>query len=685
MKKTAGREVLFMHADESVRRNGEGTFIRLKNGDIMFAFSRFAGETWHDDCAADIAAIFSSDEGETWSDPTVLIHHDDESRNLMCPSLLRMHNGDIGLVFLRKSSKSINAVPYIVRSSDEGQTFSAPLRIIEDKLNYYVAENDHIIMLESGRIILPVNLHSAEINGVYEIIEKGIKCVFASDDDGYTWYELAGRQETPFPEKSETGLQETCIYQQKDGVLRALSRTDLGTQYECFSYDDGATWTSPQPERFFSSPDSPLLMKRVGKYTVAVFNPIPNYTTRSCDNTWGRTPLVCAVSKDDGKTFFAVHMLESDPENGYCYPAIFDGGDYVLISYYHSDNTGVPLTSTRIKKMTYEELGNWFVAFGKGFVPSQKSKNVAVTEVGSIADHSTGKWLVPAVYRCGKGFVVDFCIGVESSRVSEFVEKWRFSDFDESKLGAEEIRAMSRENPFENDGRISLVADGKEIKHTFGSSLCWIPPHLMVDGYENSETAELIASHYELDKSYAWILKRESFEFSSRRKVKSLKAVVKFPPESFYGDKFSDLSAGDSFEVLHPLTDVKYTVTVKSLENTDLDKNIKFKDMIIPTHYSVMTFDIQPYIAPDKFRLVDTSENDKPMPCAENLSASDTGESCAVAVIGGADGPVAVFCSSATTNEHSARSALKHRPAESIDWQVVFREKTISDFEVELF
>jgi len=356
--KKIGREVLFLAAKDCNPRNGEGTFLRLKDNSILFVYSKFLGNDWHDECSADIAALISYDEGETWVDERILFAHDENSRNYMCPSLVRMNNGDVGIVYLRKAKENESGIPYFSRSADEGKTFSTPKKFIDDNENYFVIENDHAIRLQNGRIILPANIHSQKIDGEMKIVEHGLKCIFASDDDGKTWREIAERQDIPFPEKSRTGLQETTVYQHSDGIVHAYSRTDMSFQYECFSYDNGETWTDPSPNRFFSSPDAPLLMKRAGEFTLAVFNPIPNYTTRpnADGNTWGRTPLVCAVSEDDGKTFSRIYALEDDPNNGYCYPAIIEGKDYFLVSYYHSNNSEAPLNSCKIIKVMYDEI-----------------------------------------------------------------------------------------------------------------------------------------------------------------------------------------------------------------------------------------------------------------------------------------------------------------------------------------
>lgn len=356
--KKVGREVLFLKTGEDLPRNGEGTFLRLKNGSILFAYTKFSGERNGDGRPADIAVIVSCDEGETWSEPKIIFSHDAGAGNYMVPSLLRMNNGDVGITFLRKDKTTNGAVPYFARSADEGKTWSEPKPCIDDP-NYFVIENDHTVILRSGRILIPANLHSDTLeNGELKLTGRGKMCMFASDDDGAAWARISDYYEIPFAEKSETGLQETAVYQMEDGTLWALSRTDLGFQFESFSTDDGATWTQAEPNRFFSSPTSPLLMKPAGKYTVAVFNPIPEYTTRisAPDRTWGRTPLVCAVSDDGGKTFPRIFYIEDDPDNGYCYPAIFAGDDYLLVAYYHSENRESPLRASKIVKIGFDEL-----------------------------------------------------------------------------------------------------------------------------------------------------------------------------------------------------------------------------------------------------------------------------------------------------------------------------------------
>nr|MBQ4318379.1 exo-alpha-sialidase [Clostridia bacterium] len=142
--KKIGREVLFLGTGEGNPRNGEGTFIRLKNGQIMFAYTEYYGSDWADHAIAHLCACTSGDEGESWSEPRVIVEKDEKAENIMSPSLIRLNNGDLGIIFLRKEKMPDNGVtcmPAIARSTDEGMTFSEP-KVCDIPLGYYCAIND---------------------------------------------------------------------------------------------------------------------------------------------------------------------------------------------------------------------------------------------------------------------------------------------------------------------------------------------------------------------------------------------------------------------------------------------------------------------------------------------------------------------------------------------------------------
>ncbi len=354
--KKIGREVLFIGTSEKKPRNGEGSFIRLKNGNLMFAYTEFCGNDWDDDAVANITALISRDEGETWTDKKILFRKPPESLNIMCLSFLRMNNGDIGAFYIIKNADGTDQI-VITRSSDEGETWSEPKNCLDclDIQDYYVINNDRVIKLRSGRIILPVARHTVLTE--HKNFMPGIICFVVSDDDGLSWYKTDIELECPFEDNAD-GYEEPGFYEFPDGKLRCYIRTSLGFQYESFSTDGGLTWSDPSPNMFFSSPCSPMLIKDCGKYTVAVFNPVPEHALRPESEPWGRTPYVIAVSTDKGKTFSKekIFYIEDDLTNGYCYPAITEVDGGFLIAYYHSNNSGIPLNSTKMIKIMYDEI-----------------------------------------------------------------------------------------------------------------------------------------------------------------------------------------------------------------------------------------------------------------------------------------------------------------------------------------
>lgn len=54
-------------------RNSEGAFLALRDGSLLFAYSRFRGESDADHAGADIVGIRSRDGGESWSAPETLL------------------------------------------------------------------------------------------------------------------------------------------------------------------------------------------------------------------------------------------------------------------------------------------------------------------------------------------------------------------------------------------------------------------------------------------------------------------------------------------------------------------------------------------------------------------------------------------------------------------------------------
>ena len=355
--KKIGKQVFFIPASGDNTRNGEGSFMRLKNGSIMFGYTEFIDNNREDEAHAQISVIFSCDDGETWCDKKVLFQKSENSVNIMCLSFLRMNNGDLGAFYIEKNADLTDKLIFR-RSADEGKSWSSPINCLDclSQQDYYVLNNDRVIKLKNGRILFAAARHSVYTNSTD--FPPGEICFFFSDDDGNSWQKTNTELKCPF-KNNPLGFQEPGLFEMSDGTIWCYIRTGLGFQFQSFSKDNGKTWSETEPNTFFSSPSSPMLVKNFKDLTVAVFNPVPEHILREDDEEfWGRTPYTLAVSEDNGKTFTREKLfyIENDLNNGYCYPAIIEGADYILVAYYHSNNTDCCLNSTKIIKIMHDEL-----------------------------------------------------------------------------------------------------------------------------------------------------------------------------------------------------------------------------------------------------------------------------------------------------------------------------------------
>lgn len=310
-------------------RNSEGSFMRLKDGRILFAYSKFSGPQGSDFAPASIVGRYSADGGKTWSQTDTPIVSGEGSMNVMSVSLLRLKDDRIALFYIRKESDA-NAHVFLRYSSDETRTWSPPLRCIHDP-GYYVLNNDRVIQTTSGRIILPVALHSFD----GKFTHRGETMVYLSDDAGAHW--RRSKDVLICPTSSPNGFQEPGVVELKDGRILMFMRTDMGTQYISYSQDGGEHWTKPRPSSI-QSPLSPASIKRIPVTgdLLLVWNDHSKVdpSFRASATSFGkRTPLTVAISEDDGKTWTHAQNILSDPNGCYCYTAISFVHNQVLLGF----------------------------------------------------------------------------------------------------------------------------------------------------------------------------------------------------------------------------------------------------------------------------------------------------------------------------------------------------------------
>ena len=56
-----GKHILDLAPSQTNNRNSEGSFITLKNGNILFVYTRYRGAGHGDECTADLYGMISAD------------------------------------------------------------------------------------------------------------------------------------------------------------------------------------------------------------------------------------------------------------------------------------------------------------------------------------------------------------------------------------------------------------------------------------------------------------------------------------------------------------------------------------------------------------------------------------------------------------------------------------------------
>ncbi|MEA3402429.1 MAG: sialidase family protein [Armatimonadota bacterium] len=307
-------------------RNSEGDFVTLEDGQIMFVYTHFTGTSGSDFAPAHLAARYSSDGGYTWTDEDVTVVPNEGANNVMSVSMLRLQDGRIALFYCRKNSNQ-DCHMYMRTSTDEAQTWSEPqLCIPED--GYFVVNNDRVMQLDSGRLIVPAARHN-EPGGEWH---GGIAMCFFSDDAGETWHKS---NEILPPEGLSSGLQEPGVIALRDGRLMMLCRTSGGCQYRSYSQDDGETWSPAQPTGIIS-PVSPATFERIPQ-TGDILMAWNDHSDIDPELEGKRTPYTVAISRDEGQTWENVKVIDDDPMGWYCYTAMHFVEDHVLLGHCAGD------------------------------------------------------------------------------------------------------------------------------------------------------------------------------------------------------------------------------------------------------------------------------------------------------------------------------------------------------------
>jgi hypothetical protein len=317
---------------------GPGTF-RLENGDILMAAPWGRPPTNFEQLAATFPVPMlyrSTDGGRTWREQGRL-KIEWPLKGMVSDqgiSFLRLQDGRLAIVLPRHvEGLHGGGVPAISFSSDDGATWSAAKMLIEEDAAYYVM-NDRLIQLKSGRLLVPVARKAGKHEG-----DKDESLAMLSDDGGASWRLSRGRARLEKPR----GMQEPCAVELADGRVRLLARTGAGSIHTSISADGGETWSEPEATTL-ESPCSALTLRRApdGRL-VCLYNHVKPLHEGAF---FPRTPLVYALSSDDGATWSAPVVIDAsgvehrDRQNIYPSPCFTPEGMVVVWSTHGADPKG---------------------------------------------------------------------------------------------------------------------------------------------------------------------------------------------------------------------------------------------------------------------------------------------------------------------------------------------------------
>lgn len=311
--------IIVPHSKEAAR-NGEASLIELRDGSLLLMYG--AHQKSGDWDRGEIRQMRSRDGGKTWSQPETVFS--DAKRSLFQISFARLANGDLGLTHTSLANGR-DAFKVFRRSTDEGQTWSEPLKISDDSHDYTTGPWDKLYVLASGRVIalLHCNLKpDAKKQGG----PLGVYTVY-SDDHGRTWTrsplsEVLHVADNP-AKKHEWGFWEPALVEHAPAKLLMLGRTTTGWLWESRSEDNGTTWSAPVQSTVPNPVAPPVLTRVPGTDTLVL---IHNPDVKLSDSWHGgeRVALAFRTSQDSGRTWSTPTDIFRAPNNQLWvdYPAV---------------------------------------------------------------------------------------------------------------------------------------------------------------------------------------------------------------------------------------------------------------------------------------------------------------------------------------------------------------------------
>jgi alpha-L-rhamnosidase len=246
-----------------------------------------------------------------WSAPVEVANSaetEDPRVNCLNPVRFQVPNGPLLLFY-----KTGNWWAYVKRSTDEGATWSKPERLYN---GLFGPVKNKPVLLADGSILSPTSVEIPSPKG------RCWRVHFKRSTNGGKSWEFVG----PVNDGHEIQAIQPSILFHPNNRLQALGRTQQGRLFEIWSEDGGLSWGK------MSLMDLPnnncgtvALTLRDGRQML-IYNHTGN---REGKSSGYRSPLNVALSQD-GKSWEAALVLESEPKREFSYPAVIQTRDALV-------------------------------------------------------------------------------------------------------------------------------------------------------------------------------------------------------------------------------------------------------------------------------------------------------------------------------------------------------------------
>lgn len=286
------------------------------------------------------------------------------------------------------------------------------------------------------------------------------------------------------------------------------------------------------------------------------------------------------------------------------------------------------------------------------------------------------EWLAPAMYCCGEGLVLDLLKKVPAEVLNRFAEKWGLDENGalQRELTPAEQEQMENENPLEERFRAEVTVNGRRLQQSTGHGVCWVPG--LPESARWDGEAEQVVAHYGLERNCGWAIWRVCCPWNGGKlKPETVELTMTAEKEAVDGGTFT-AEPGKTVPLTDPRTGLNHTLRVLSLTPETMDRSLLPPvGMEFPTEYVEMQYTLEPPLPVGDFVLVDAAPGDEARACKVE-SGFTAQESACIGIIGGADGPTAVFVSGkgdeAGEDVRAAYSSLHYKPVETVTWRARF-------------